>query len=615
MNKSLTALALSALAATVSYSTLALAAPSPAQIFAANKAAMGGNAWDSKAVVSLDYAYDGQGMHGKVVSLDDLAGGRWSDDAVIGPVTQKQGFDGAHAWAKDQSGTVTVQDGGDQKPLAINEAYRRANMWWRPGFGGAVVVSDGEKTEGGASYNVLTVTPKDGKAFDAWFDTKTHLLFRTVEDQGTQHTVTTLSDYRAANGAEFAYKTNISIGDAKYDQNMTIASVNFLPAQGDAAFAMPKNQVADFSIAGGAAETSLPFELINNHIYAHVAVNGKPFVFIFDTGGVNLVTPPTAQALGLSAEGHMQGNGAGDGHMDIQLTKVKSLQIGGATVTDQVFPVAPLNQLSPVEGFDVQGMVGFETFRRFVTRVDYGSKTLTLIDPKHFDPRDAGTPLPFVFYGNGIAIQASLAGHTGSFTVDTGSRVSLTLNSPWAAKNGITGSGAKSVEGVMGWGIGGPSHSIVLRGQAFSMGPFTVDHPVEEISTDHGGSFSDASLAGNIGAGVLKRYVVTLDYDHSTIYLKPIEGHIADLDTFDRAGFWINTSADGYTVVDVLKGAPAEAAGLKVGDTIVAVDGKSAKDIPLHEIRSRMRDEAPGTVVTFTTKSGASVKVTLRDLI
>ncbi len=220
-----------------------------------------------------------------------------------------------------------------------------------------------------------------------------------------------------------------------------------------------------------------------------------------------------------------------------------------------------------------------------------------------------------MFYGNSIAIQASLAGHSGSFTIDTGSRVSLTLNSPWAAKNGITGGGTKSVAGVTGWGIGGPSHAIAMRGQAFSMGPFTVDHPVAEISTDHGGSFSDASLAGNIGAGILKRYVVTLDYDHSTIYLKPIAGQVADLDTFDRAGLWINQSTDGYAVVDVMKGAPAEAAGLKAGDMIVAVDGKPAKNIPLHDMRTRLRDEAPGTVVTFTTRSGATMKVTLRDLI
>ena len=32
---------------------------------------------------------------------------------------------------------------------------------------------------------------------------------------------------------------------------------------------------------------------------------------------------------------------------------------------------------------------------------------------------------------------------------------------------------------------------------------------------------------------------MTFDYDHNTMYLKPA-GRMADLDTFDRAGMWIN---------------------------------------------------------------------------
>src|SRR5262249_40410338 len=159
------------------------------------------------------------------------------------------------------------------------------------------------------------------------------------------------------------------------------------------------------------------------------------------------------------------------------------LDIGAASVKDQVFPVAPIDQLSNVEGFEQQGMVGFETFRRFVTRVDYGNKTITLIDPKKFDAKDAGTGIPFVFYGNGIAVDGTYAGHKGSFTVDTGSRVSLTLNGPFATTNGISAEGAKSVRGVTGWGIGGPSHAIVMRGAPLTMGPFTIPHPVAEIST------------------------------------------------------------------------------------------------------------------------------------
>jgi membrane-associated protease RseP (regulator of RpoE activity) len=604
--------------ASISSGLPAYAAPSAADILAANRAASGASAWDGKAALKLEYAYSGQGMTGKVISTDDLSGGRWTDDAAIGPATQTQGFDGSHAWVKDPSGTVTQQDGGDARPLAINEGYRRANLWWRPAFGGAAVVADGEKSEAGTSYDVLTITPKGGKAFDAWFDARTHLLARIVEQQGPQTATTTLSDYRAVNGAQLPYKAVVSIGDVKYDQTLTISSATFGAMPPDSAFAMPQTKVADFSIAGGAAKTTVSFQLINNHIYAPASVNGKPFIFIFDTGGVNVVTPTTAKLLGLKSEGHMQGNGAGEGHMDIGLTKVESLAIGDALIKDQVFPVAPLDQMSPVEGVEMQGMVGFETFRRFVTVVDYGARTITLIDPKTFDPKDAGTAIPFVFYGNTIAIQAAYNGHPGSFTVDTGSRVSLTLNAPFAKTNGLDADKVKHVAGVTGWGIGGPSHAIAMRGDSLKMGPFVVDKPVSEISTDKGGAFTDASLAGNIGAGILKRYVVTLDYEHSTMYLKPVAGPVADLDMFDRAGMWINRSDAGYKVFDLTKGAPAEAAGLKVDDEIVAVDGKPASSIPLYEMRRQLRDEAAGTVVTLAVKRGGEtmdVKVALRDLI
>lgn len=590
-------------------------ATTAADVLAANKAASGAAAWDGKGALRIEFAYVGQGMTGTVVSVDDVKAGRWIDDARIGPATQTQGFDGAHTWVRDQSGTVTQQDGGDSRQLAFNEGYRRANLWWRADQGGAGIVSDGTKSDGGASYDVLTVTPKDGKPFDAWFDAKTHLLSRTVEQQGPQVATTTLSDYRVYDGVELPGKTVVSMGDAKYDQAETITSAAFEPMPADAVFAMPVSDVADFSIAGGAAATTLPFRLINNHIYAPVAVNGKSFTFIFDSGGVNVVTPPTAKELGLETTGHIQGNGSGSGHMDFGLTKVRTLRIGEATISDQVLPVAPLNELAPAEGLVDDGMIGFETFRRFVTVVDYGANKLTFIDPKKFDPKDSGTPVPFQFDGNTLVVEASYDGHRGQFIVDTGARMSLTLNTPFVKANGLSTGSAKSVAGVTGWGIGGPTRAAVMRGAPLALGPFTVEHPVAELSTDTAGSNSDAALAGNIGAGILKRYVVTLDYGHQLIYLKPIGGSIGDLDTFDRSGLWMNQAADGFTVIDAMSGAPSFEAGLRAGDLITAVDGRPASAIKLYELRKRLRNEAPGTVVTFAVKGKGEVKVTLRDLI
>jgi len=55
-----------------------------------------------------------------------------------------------------------------------------------------------------------------------------------------------------------------------------------------------------------------------------------------------------------------------------------------------------------------------------------------------------------------------------------------------------------------------------------------------------------------------------------------------------------------------------------VDDQIVSVDGKLATSLPVYELRERLRNEAPGTVVHFGVKRGGETKdvaVTLRDLI
>ena len=615
MRISFAAIAVTALA-TVSYSTLAFAAPSVNEVLAANKAAIG---TAPKPTVKVEYAYSGQGMTGRVDSRWDLGTGMWVDDAVIGPATETQGFDGAHSWSKDASGAVTQQDGGDQKALGVNEGYRRANRWWQPNYAGATIVSDGEKTADGKTYDVLTVTPKNGKNFDAWFDAKSHLLSRVVEMQGTQTFTTTLSDYQATDGVQVPHKIHVANGAAQYDQDMTATSVAFLAAQPASAYAAPKVVLNDYSIADNAQETTFPFKLINNHIYADVKVNGKgPFQFIFDTGGVNLLTPPLTQKLGLSAEGHMQGNGAGSGHMDVQLTKVSSLQLGDATVKDQVFAQIPLDSMGNIEGVAMPGMVGFETFRRFVTRIDYGAHTITLIKPDAFDPKDAGTAVPISFNGNTIEVPATYDGVPGTFTIDTGNRGSLILNSPFVAAHAQFAKYSTAPEATTGWGIGGPTKSHVIRGHNLVIGGLTVAAPVVLLSTATKGADADATQSGNIGGGVLKRFVVTLDYGNNKMYLKPVTQSVSDLDSFDRSGMWINQSATGYSVVDVTKGTPADRAGLKAGDEIVSVDGKPAASVPLYETRAHLRNDAPGTVVKFTVKRGAETKdipVTLKDLI
>ncbi len=608
-----------AFAASITYSSLAFAA-SPGEILDAYKTATGGGAWDGKVTMSTEFALAGYGLTGTGHAVNDLKTGRSESDYSMGPASGANGYDGINPWQKDMSGTVTLQQGGDAHVLAVNDAYRISGKWWQPDRGDAAIVDAGEKPCGAATCEVLTITPKGGKPFDAWFDSKTHLLTKTVEKQSSQTVTTTMSDYRPVDGVVLPYKILIDQGvGEKYLQTVTLTKVAFLGPQPDSTYAPPKVQVTDFSILGGAPQTEIPFQLINNHIYGEAKVNGKgPFVFIFDTGGRNLVTPPLAKQLGLKIEGKLPGTGAGEGVMEGGFTHVAELQVGNAVVKNQLFLVLPLDTLGAIEGEPMPGMVGYETFRRFVTRIDYGAHTLTLIDPKHFDPKDAGTPIKFTFNDSNPEVMGTFEGLPAKYDIDTGARTELTLTKPFVDKNDLRAKHPKGVDAVDGWGVGGPSRGYVTRGKEMTIGPIKIDDVVTTMSTQDKGAFAGNDYQGNIGGGILKRFVVTFDYDHQMMYLKPLPGPIADTGTFDRAGMWFNEAPQGFDIVDVTKGAPAEQAGLKRGDIILAVDGTPFDKIHLYDLRQRLRDDPVGTVVTFRVKDGTvvkDVKVTLRDLI
>ena len=592
---------------------------SPADILAANRTASGGNAWNGKATLQTQYDFAGQGMKGHATALTDLATGKFVQELDAGPLSNAQGFDGQAAWNKDNAGIVTPQEGADALPLAISQAYMNANVWWSRDFGGAEVTAEGEKHDASGRYDVVSITPPHGAQFDAWFDTRTHLLSRIVEKQGIVAVSTSFSDYRPFDGAMVPTRQIVSTGDHQYDQTFALLSARFLALQPDTAFAAPKSAIGDFSIASGKSETAIPFHLINNHIYLDVKIDDRgPFTFIVDTGGVNLMTPALASSLGLSIVGHTEARGAGAETMPSGFTKVRRLALGEATIANPTFVTLPLDRLNNTEGVPLIGMVGYETFRRFVTRIDYGAKVLTLIDPKAFDPKTAGAAIPIAFNGNAVIVAGTYAGIPAKFQIDTGSRSSLTVDAPFAEKNALRSRAAKVVEGIAGWGTGGPSREYSFHGDTLTIGPVSVSGMVTGLSEDKAGAFADPTIGGNIGGGILKQFVVTFDYGHRIMYLKRAAGPLSDFNTFDRAGLWFNRDGDGFRIIEVIPHAPAEEAGLRKGDLIVAVEGRKAVDLGLPALRYRLRNDPPGTTVHVDVMRGGqrvSAKVVLRDLI
>jgi hypothetical protein len=590
----------------------------PTEILAKAKAAAGGPACDAIHTIQFKAKLSAGGLTGTAELLRDVLTGRHVDRFQLGPASGAEGFDGAMAWSQDASGQSRAEEGGDGRLGAIDEAYRSALAYWYPQRWPAQIEDAGEREESGRRFMTLRITPKGGRPFELWIDAATMLIDRTVEKAAIETRTTFLSDYRTLDGVKLPFASRTTNGDPRYDQLVTVDAVVLnVPVQ-DAAFKLPAPPPPDFSIAGGKTSTAVPFELLNNHIYLNVKLNGKgPYRFLCDTGGVNIITPELAKELGVTSEGALEGRGVGEKSEDIGLTKIEKVQIGDATIANQVFAVYPLGPFGAVEGVPQFGLVGYEVFKRFVAKVDYGNGLLTLWLPAAFTYKGTGTVVPFAFNEHIPQVEGSIDGFPGKFDIDTGSRGSVTILAPFAEKNDLKGHFGTVVPAMTGWGVGGPARGLLARAKVLKLGGVEVDAPMVDLSQQKKGAFTDPYVAGNVGAGVLKRFNVTFDYGHQRMIFEPNANAVRP-DTCDRAGMWLNRASDGFEVMDVVVGGSAEAAGVKVGYRIAAIDNTPAEKLSLPAVRERFRTEPVGTAVKLMVLEGGErreVTLVLRDLV
>jgi hypothetical protein len=330
------------------------------------------------------------------------------------------------------------------------------------------------------------------------------------------------------------------------------------------------------------------------------------------------MTPAVARMLGLQAIGDARVWGAGETSERAQFTRVASLALGHVRLRNQLFTVVPLEKLADVEGVPFHGMVGYELFKRFVVRIDYRARRLTLTHPAAWSAAAAGVAVPFVFNGTAPEIEGDIDGVPAAFDIDTGSRGSVGLNSPFVQRHALRARFVPNVEAVTGWGLGGMTRASVARVKRLRLGALSLNDVVVDMSLHKAGVTSHAAPAGSIGSGLLKRFTVTFDYAGQRVFFLAHEGTAAR-DGFDRAGLWINRGDGGFRIEGVVERSPAAEAGLHEGDVIVEVDGVRASSMSLAALRDRLRDDAPGTLVRFTVRSGGRgarvVALRLRDLI
>ena len=378
---------------------------------------------------------------------------------------------------------------------------------------------------------------------------------------------------------------------------------------------------AKFSIAAGRkTSTTLPFDLIDNRVFVEVRLNGRgPFHFILDTGANGFsLADTTAQTLGLKTEDVGEGPGVGEKTVHVSSAHLAEAQLGELQLGDLEAEVLPTGDAVNVFGTKpVDGIVGLELFRHVVVKHDYVRKVLTFTLPDQFNYRGAGVIVPFERPLWIPVVDAELDGIRGKFGIDTGARSSLLLYTPFVDQNRLREKYGAHLEGVTGWGIGGPVRSLLARAQELRIGNVVVHDLVVRLSTQKQGLTTSSSMAGLIGPDVLSQFDVTFDYSRSRIIFEK-NSQYGRRDSYDRAGVWMGQRGDHFVAVDVIAGGPAAAAGVRQGDTILAIDGTDTAKLALADVREKIRREPVGKEITLLLDSAGkrrTVVFKLRDLV
>jgi carboxyl-terminal processing protease len=162
---------------------------------------------------------------------------------------------------------------------------------------------------------------------------------------------------------------------------------------------------------------------------------------------------------------------------------------------------------------------------------------------------------------------------------------------------------------VLGLWLGGhPSELPGFVRNAFVSNHETqvVNEAIEKVASDYYRPVSKASLSSSSIAGMVSSL-----HDPYSTYLTPSEFKGFDQPaSFAGIGVSVNPAPAGLRIVRVFDSSPAQRAGLKAGDTIVAVNGRSLHGIPSSTSTALVKGP-PGTDVRLTLASATGKKRTV----
>lgn len=334
--------------------------------------------------------------------------------------------------------------------------------------------------------------------------------------------------------------------------------------------------------------TRIPFtQLTGGIVILKAMLNNFPDTlnFVLDTGssGISLDST-TASELKLKPQSTDRTIRGIAGIKNVPFLYNQTIKFPHLSVDSLDFHVNDYGILTAVYGERIDGIIGYSLFRRFIVKVNYDSLYIdicskgTIRYPRGgylLKPTISNLPIQPLRVKDAVTINSR-------FLYDIGAGVCMMLSRDFVADSAFLHKKRKLLT-KEGEGVGGKIDMHVTVIKEVKLGPFKFRAVPTYVFDDEFNVTSYPTLGGLIGNDILRRFNTIFNYDKRDFYLTP-NSHFNDPFDYSYSGVELYYIDGNIILGDVAKDSPAEKAGLKENDIVIAINNNFSQNLNSYKL-------------------------------